>query len=296
MKKLVLFLFISFQYFSLAAQSSYNLLDTTNVWNNYHANYTSFNSNVSFVKDTIINGNNYHEFLDKTIYFYKFQTNTYVYLRETNNYIIRFIPLPSGSFTDTLYNFNAQVNDFIGLTDNDIPPYHDSVFVVQIDSVLIGSNYRKRWFNGINNYITSVWIDGIGSTNGLFSPVYSGSTFSGGASYLLCFENSGNLLYMDSTFNTCFISTSMENQNQIVNKVSITPNPISNIGILEYNGSISEKLTIRIYNILGQMILQQQLNANNEIQLSNDNLAPGQYIYQLFTTKSIIASGRFIVD
>ena len=297
MKKLILFLFISMQYYTAVGQASYELLDTSNVWSSYETiPLYSNNNTISYVKDTTINGDIFRKFNIEIFYLDYTHAIASTYLREHNNYITRFRQNSNGSIIDTLYNFNAKVNDFIGFTNNDTPPFHDSVFVMQIDSVLIDSTYRKRWINGLNGTTTSVWIDGIGSLNGFFYSIFKSSTFAHNSSTLLCFSNQGKTIYMDSFYNTCFVSTGIENKSQTENTVTIAPNPITGIGILKYNDPNNLHITIRIYNILGQVVIQQALNANNEIQLSNDMLPAGQYIYQLFTTKSIIARGRFIVD
>ncbi len=297
MKKLILFLFILIHYYTVVGQASYELLDTTNIWSSYETKpFYSNNNTISYVKDTTISGDIYRKFNIDILYYNNTHSVASTYLREHNNYITRFRQNSNGSIIDTLYNFNAKVNDFIGFTNNDTPPFHDSVFVMQIDSVLIDSTYRKRWINGLNGTTTSIWVDGIGSLNGFFYSIFKSSTSAHNSSTLLCFSNQAKTVYMDSFYNTCFVSTGIENKSQTKNTVTITPNPITDNGIIKYNNPNNLHLTIRIYNILGQVVLQEPLNANNEIKLSNDMLPAGQYIYQLFTAKSIIARGKFMVD
>lgn len=82
-------------------------------------------------------------------------------------------------------------------------PWIADVYVEEVDSVLINNEYRKRL--KISNIQGEYWIEGIGSTCGLFSP-YVGVADIGETTFLLCVEVNDVLYYQAPYTNTCYYS------------------------------------------------------------------------------------------
>ena len=296
MKKLLLILLITLPYFTLFGQSYLSLLDNGNVWHSYFNGYSANNNTITIEKDTFINGFTYKK-LNQATYFFDGNTNTTTfYLREFNDKVEYLYLYSTNNFNSKiLYDFSAQVGNFIGLIENDYNQ-PDSAFLLQIDSVFIDTSYRKRWNIGFaGGFVTARWIEGIGSTNGLGNPIQHTSTTYGGASSLLCFNNLNTTIYMDSNYNTCFVSTGIENKYLIPNDVFISPNPISNKGVLKFNGNTNKRIDVLIYNVLGQIVLQEELDSNNELILDKNKLSSGLYIYHLVAGNMTITKGKFLI-
>jgi len=85
--------------------------------------------------------------------------------QDTANRTVFYVP-PSDSLEQLLYDFNMQMGDTVkGFLESFASPA-DTVH--SIDSVLVGTNYRKRW--NINPWYNIYLIEGIGSTYGLIVP------------------------------------------------------------------------------------------------------------------------------
>ena len=73
---------------------------------------------------------------------------------------------------------------------------------------------RKHWYfvGGENNRTkTTVWIEGVGNINNFTRSSEAG--IYGGISYILCFEENGQLVYQNPQYNDCYINISVSAQN-----------------------------------------------------------------------------------
>jgi hypothetical protein len=125
-------------------------------------------------------------------------------LRETSDKRIYYYPI--GDTTEhLLYQFDLKVGDtvFVHKTGN-------PTTVQEIDSILVGSSYRKRCLirSPQTLFGPEYWIEGIGSTKGLLSP-YEGFEFEN--MLWLCGFESGSVSYQieQPSFNT-YCTTSVE--------------------------------------------------------------------------------------
>lgn len=233
--------------------------DSNTVWN-FHFRFVPVGGNgsesdysISFSGDTIISRQTYHKLKSASNYEGAIRED----VGEKKVYFIH----PTDSTEKLLYDFNMQVGDTVqgyiqtlGLDANDV--------VISIDSVLIGSTYRKRWH--INNCYNIYFIEGIGSTYGLIeqSPGCATDLFDYS---LICFKQDGQTLYPD-TSTTCNLITGIdETPNQIgVSTIGLYPNPAQdqlNISI----GQGKSIQSIRLYDLMGreQTIEIEQRDRNN---------------------------------
>jgi hypothetical protein len=149
-----------------------------------------------------------------------------------------------GSNTDTLlYDFSLGIGDTLPVGfNNHINPI---LYVDQIDSVLIGSTYRKRFLipsamNGI--------IEGIGSTTGLFEDL---TVFECGG-LLECVSQYGQTIYPD-TLSPCDLMDALKEVASASSfKINFFPNPvIDRLTVSSPQFAIS---SIEIYNSLGTRV------------------------------------------
>lgn len=128
---------------------------------------------------------------------------------------------PNDSVDSLLYDFSLQVGDTVrGMLS---PIFAQPDTVIAIDSILVGSDYRKRWY--INSAYSVYLIEGVGSDYGLIesSPGY----ITDAAVYtLICFKQNGITLYPDTLTSCNIIDGVISVTNE--NTFSLFPNPTTN--------------------------------------------------------------------
>jgi hypothetical protein len=180
--------------------------------------------------------------------------------------------------TDALaYDFNLNVGDTLhtsclsGCNDNHIQ---------SIDSVLIGSQYRKRfWISGCGTTNYTALIEGVGSTLGAFATI--APPFESGEN-LWCVRINNQIVWSyDMQGGNCGL-TSINELSKNGTKLSISPNPFSSSTTL-HTDKVFENATLIVYNSLGQQVKQIKNINGQTITLQRDNLPSGLYFIRLIT-------------
>ncbi len=198
--------------------------------------------------------------------------------------------IESGATTEELlYDFNMVVGDTVkGYTERTNPEIDT---IESIDSVLVGSDYRKRWTVNVCYQIS--FIEGVGSTFGLLenSP---GCITDGGTALVTCFKQNGNTLFPNTATNCDLISgvnaISQENHSLI-----ISPNPFHTSAFVSVT-SLFEDADMKIYDVLGMLVHREKLESLTSFPLKRDKLSNGIYFLQITTEKGQSATLKFIVD
>jgi hypothetical protein len=188
-----------------------------------------------------------------------------------------------------LYDFNLNVGDSL---QNSIC----NKTILKIDSVFIGSDYRKCYWldTSINaNFYNDRIIEGIGHVGTMFGGPFEGcwpivADFGWGFS---CFIENGNVLYGDSN---CALVTSAENISHERSLVILFPNPATNE--LRIGNSNLKIESIEIYNLIGEKCLTVSAGSTHRPTLSKGEgdsfidvsmLTPGMYFARVKTEKGI---------
>ena len=186
--------------------------------------------------------------------------------------------LPESYNTDTLlYDFNLAVGDPIPLSWNNWCSYMQ---VGSIDSVLIGTNYRKRWnmvdpnIDCLTAYSSSM-IEGIGNTFGLLERF----DFFEQGGHLDCFSQNNQSLYPTYSPNSgCPLVSGIEELSQV--GFTVSPNPLSSQTTIQFESKLNNA-TLSLYNCFGQKV-KEITNINDQtIILTRDKLMNGLYYAQL---------------
>ena len=164
----------------------------------------------------------------------------------------------------------------------------DTISVIAIDSILIGTQYRKRWsfvLNSVGNIQNQI-IEGIGNTGGLLEPLF---TFEFGG-ILSCFQQNGQVIYPDTT-TICLFTGINELTSQLEN-INIYPNPITDkLTITTTNNTPSE---IILYDIVSRKLLQQKFTSS--VTLNTAQLTKGIYIYEVRGKENVVKKGKVVKE
>lgn len=279
MKKLFITLSIVVTTQLLVAQQ-YPFPKSDAIWSVYDEKY--FTSG-----DSVLNGKSYIKIFIVKDSVLSIGTH-FALIREDTTLGKVFVVDTNSNVESLLYDFNVSVGDTI-----DLNPYlfylnvNTSVHVTQIDSINISGNYRKRikvegfYGNGIPE---EYWIEGIGSTAGLFSSGIIGFTASD-VTYpeLFCFEYNNVILYQDSARNNCYEKRTIGLLEHTPNSdFYVYPNPIRGS---ELNLSLpflpEKEVLVKIYSLTGQLV-EKHLSSHKESHIRLDlNLPGGTYLIQV---------------
>ena len=164
--------------------------------------------------------------------------------------------------TFLLYDFAVNVGDIVRYYSLWMWSEEQQEVVESIDSILIDGQYRKRINflidipGGEGKEIES-WIEGIGSTNGLFSPGIFNIADIGYPPKLLCVHIDERVIYQIK--DNCFIPIGPTNIIEPLNEgLKIYPNPAGNQLTIECGATKGEHagspLQIEIYDVVGQRV------------------------------------------
>lgn len=264
--------------------------DSNAVWNVFTAEYCNmgFDSwkksySCTFAGDTLINDTIYNKLVvpaivREAIFGQCNATGTWV---ETGYYvgaIRQNIPdrkvfyVPTGEATEQLlYDFNLQLGDTVRGFLEDAFTANDTV--IAIDSVLVGNDYRKRWY--INSIYQIYLIEGIGSASGLLEPSPGMATDFHLAS--ICFIQDGVVLYSDLT-TACELITDVGNY-EPQTQFTLFPNPATSTLTIQLAAG-SGQYAATILNAQGQLVKSSIFNIQRSV-FDISSFSPGIYFLTL---------------
>ncbi len=319
--KIILFFLVLYSSVS-NAQEYFPLVDTASVWMEAYsyngAGYPEGEIEQYYISgDTIVNGTEYKKLHYSTQNFYYFgdlfeigvnYSNIYYHnyprhlirenIEEKKVYYLAYTPYDSTEIL--LYDFSLNVGDTLTYGMQ-----WQLNFVYDIDSVLIGSSYRKRFQiasfeEPIYPYVSV--IEGIGSTFGLIAAIVT--PFETGE-YLICFTNDGETTVnfgdgvgidvphpADSTSHCTFYEPTTVNSILKQQNINLFPNPVSDVLYIEIPSNIT-KGQIKIYNSTNQLQSEYFCNPCGSNSLSIDEFTPGIY-YLVFTNENESYLGKFV--
>jgi len=305
MKTFFLFLLTILTSFVIHGQTNvYYPLPTSNtVWRQYDGGFDCgfCQDYQDFINgDTIIGGKSYQKIQRSGVTlattYPGFCTNIVVwvydyykgaYRNDSINKKVYYFP-PEATSDTLLYDFNLNIFDTLPQSFVYDPTITGITYVNEIDSVLIGLNYHKRFgfYNILNHTNSGYLIEGIGSTYGLFNRIYP--LFECGPS-LTCVTEDDVTVYYES--GSCeLVSDGKLGANKPF--FQINPNPISEFARVNFLPS-SIPINISITDILGiEKLKIEKLNDGDRINLTN--LQQGLYLYVAVQGPSIISTGKLM--
>lgn len=298
MKKFLLLITVILPLSSMAQKSDYYPFPDSNAQWNMHLSLMGYPGpaqeelySIIISGDTLINGLSYKKLVIPFIQSSGKSINSLItpgfkgaIRQDTVNRTVFIIP-PTTVTEQLLYDFTMKVGDTVrGYIETNTNPKD---VVVSIDSVLIGSNYHKRW--NINpNYFISI-IEGVGSTYGLieYSP---GGVVDWADISITCFQHNSIILYPD-TATRCELITSILPGDKKSDNFKIYPNPSNGSFTVEFDKPMDIE-EIRLTDLLGRIILKQQPGILKKIEIGN--LHDQTYILTIIDKDSITTYKKII--
>jgi hypothetical protein len=187
-----------------------------------------------------------------------------------------------------LYDFNWVVGDTFTPCNNTI---------AAIDSVLIGSSYRKRFITSDSaHFIEGIGSVGLGEMNGdgadLFDP-HCGLSMSPYQTFM-CYSDS-SVSYLMNVFSCNSLSKGIAEifKNEELD-VSISPNPTSDSFTLLFYKT-QKNTTIRLTDVTGREIRTENFSGK-KLTLQKGDLKSGVYFIQTINEKKNVANSKIIIE
>lgn len=275
--------------------------DANAIWSEIYTNQQPFEVNTyqyGVSGDTIINSTSYHKIYQLADTLYPLTPGQFRgAIREDNKriFVISYNSVfpGSGNSEVLLYDFTKKAGDTIFVGQDGIGP-EGYLVIDHIDSVLIDNNYRKTFF--FTTLEEFYWIEGIGSTRGLFSPITAQPT--GYQKWqLICFNQDGDVKYLNPEFNSCFQNFNGIEDNSNTNKlVDIIPNPIVEQGVMKLDNTNNNLNVLEIYDLFGQIISRINITNKSQVNLNRVEYNPGTYFYRISGHIMIPFTGKIIFE
>ncbi len=190
-----------------------------------------------------------------------------------------------------LYDFSLNVGDT--LPAGYLNYYPGNAYVYAIDSILIGSNYRKYYFiaDTFGNIIDSI-IEGIGNRLGLFT-LYAQQYVSLTTKYLIDFTEPPIYFPTVDTCQRYILSippTIIDNPN-----IKVYPNPANSRLYIEIT-NVEGAVNLSLYNIFSQEMITEQVNAQDKIMLNVSKFPSGIYLLKVQPENGTIVTQKVIIE
>jgi len=299
MKKFFIVSLFAINSFYASAQS---IVVSTNLWSNVLSLEPSgqlFTEKIKFTNDTTIDLITY-KVVVRTLDKNQLNWNSYGFIREDANKRV-FYKLNASDPEKLFYDLNLALDDSIlafGVNTFNFSAYLDSAMyhVTAVDSMLIGSTYRKQLHlsGNIGGSLVEAaqWIDSMAGMSGI---LHNWNLKVGEDGYgLLCFEENGVLKYQNPYYTDCYIATGIESLDSQVVTVSVSPNPVTDISTIRING-MKENSIIQVwfYNSLGEKVLTKSVQ--KEFKLLKNELPSGIYLLTVQSLEGTFASRKIVI-
>lgn len=198
-------------------QSGYQIADTTKTWNTIQYGWASWGvwgcggTTTTRFTDQYFPGDQYLDVIECEDSLMQVW-DIVGFIREDT--IAKQVFFKTGGQEGLIYDFSLEVGDTVQ-PDNFYMNYDLSPLVCDsIDQVNINGEMKNRfhlfhtlWSERDPYYPSEIWIEGVGSNYGILHSGFGSLLMGGGTVSMLCCNQNGNTIYMDSLFNKCYFDT-----------------------------------------------------------------------------------------
>jgi hypothetical protein len=206
--------------------------------------------------------------------------------------------IPNDTVIRLLYDFSLQLGDTASAVF--INNCSQPTIVTNIDSVLIGSSYRKRWewTEDWTNYKAYI-VEGIGSMLGLLEPTCA--MIDGPETAISCYRENNVVLYSNPAYpdSACEVIDATKNIAEEKFTVAIIPNPFHNSAelIFDHTRFAGYKMQLKIFNIMGEVVREEHILPSSSCRIQCNGLSNGLYFYELRGNNyEPVGNGKFVID
>lgn len=255
-----------------------------------HAVWSVYNEKYFVDGDSAVNAKEY-----KKYYFSNDSILTtgsfYAFLREDTLTGKVFVISSGNTIEHLLYDFSLAINDTATVFPLSFPPWSGPVLikVEKIDSIQVSGKYCKRLkIKGVNQNtgMDEYWIEGIGSTFGIFNSGITGIIVPD-IYYptLLCFEKDGVTLYHNPYFTDCYEKSPVGiEEADFASHIAVYPNPATSFIEIK---SDQEVLFYQLFSANGKMLMDGN-TGKKLFTIDLTGLQKGIYILNVRTDKRIV--------
>jgi hypothetical protein len=174
-----------------------------------------------------------------------------------------------------LYDFTLGVGDTLY---SHISP---GLIISEIDSVLVGEEYRKRYnfFNG--EWYCNWMVEGIGHERGLIEPMFMPLEY---YSEFFCYAENHIPIFPEGI--QCVINVGINDSERNQDIIQLFPNPSTGKIYMTIYCDYQKLLTYSLSSVTGQVIFKKNCYlgiGKNTIKLDTDNLDPGFYFMAIYS-------------
>lgn len=184
------------------------------------------------------------------------------------------------------YDFNLTVGDTMKNNHEEMDAIVDSVVVKPFGSA--NKKYLYLHLIDVPSHILT-WVDGVGS---LFDPnIPDDYWVTGGTSKLICFEENGVMVYHNSDYPNCFLTSSI-NINGPTEAFKVYPNPVFSELFVRSHQINDGAFTLELYSAKGELVKNECLEGGSNLhRIDVSSLKSGVYIVRL-----ISSSGKYFEE
>lgn len=203
---------------------------------------------------------------------------------------------PGTAIDSLLYDFSMEVGDTLrGILAHDIfqgsGNCYNDLSIHEIDSVLIGGSYRKRW---LIDQSMPLLIEGIGSTTGFLEEICWVVIEESGFQ-LTCFVQNGVTLYPDGATN-CAVITAVNDGPATGFSLTVAPHPLVSESVLSFPNAQGELFEFTLRDIAGRVIETLETHAEKLI-IKKEKKTAGLYLFTLTNLQTgARANGKVLVE
>lgn len=194
-----------------------------------------------------------------------------------------YLVLPGATADSLLYDFSLQIGDTVKTVLHQMSVFASSCtdyIVTSIDSQLIGSTYRKKWFiSGNPSGCLAGYVEGMGNLYGFLDSYYY---FEQGAN-LCCFTIDSTPQYLSTCFNINVCAPVNVAEGLLFKQIDIHPNPvIENTFSLSVAPMLGESISeIEFYDSQGINYKLNWIKLKNSILFYDNSLSKGIYLLRI---------------
>lgn len=198
---------------------------------------------------------------------------------------------PGNVAEELLYDFDPAVGDIIPGFDR-LGCSQPEEVVTLMDSVLIGSTYRKQWHCGTFPN-TNTLIEGIGFISGVLEGCATGMP-DGPFNVLDCFSQDGLTLFSNG-MDACDLQTLVPRSSPAVVRTIVYPDPFFDRAMVRFERQLAQA-TVLVLDPSGRAVRTVAPVSGEQLILQRDGLAPGCYSIVLVESGQRTGAARMVVQ